>query len=103
MEKDPTVLFLFCSDLLEAKPEIPTSDTISPTINRDIPHIQDLGYLHIFFFLFTTAPAAYGSSQARGLNQSHSCWPIPQPQQRQSRAASVIYTRAHGNARSLTH
>ena len=37
----------------------------------------------LFFFLFRAAPAAYGSSQARGPNQSHSCWPMSQPQQQQ--------------------
>ena len=28
---------------------------------------------------------------------------MPEPQQRQIRAASVTYTTAHGNARSITH
>ena len=31
------------------------------------------------------------------------CWPMPQPQQCQIRAASATYTTAHKNARSLTH
>ena len=38
-----------------------------------------------------------------GSNQSCSCWPTPQPQQLQIRAASVIYTTALGSAGSLTH
>ena len=39
--------------------------------------------LSFLFFLFMAAPMAYGSSQARGPNQSCSHWPISQPQQRQ--------------------
>ena len=38
-----------------------------------------------------------------GLNWSHSCWPIPQPQQHGIWAKSVIYTTAHGNSESPTH
>ena len=59
-----------------------------------------------FFCLFAisrAAPAAYGGSQARGLYQSCSYWPTPQPQQRRIRAASAPYTTAHHNTRSLTH
>ena len=56
-----------------------------------------------FFFLFTAAPAACGSPQARsrtgaaaaGLHHSHG--------NTGSEAASVIYAAARGNARSLTH
>ena len=45
-------------------------------------------YLFIFvFWFFRASPTAYGSSQARG----------------GIGAASVTYTTAHGNARSLTH
>ena len=61
-----------------------------------------LGLL-LFIFLFRTTPVAYGSSQARGLNQSYSCWPTPQPQQRQIRATSETFTTAQGNIGSLTH
>ena len=35
--------------------------------------------------------------------RSHSLWPTPQPQQHQILAESAAYTKAHGNARSLTH
>ena len=38
-----------------------------------------------------------------GSNQSYSCWPILQPQQHRIRAATVSYTTAHNNSRSLTH
>ena len=38
-----------------------------------------------------------------GSTRSCSCWPIPEPQQHQIRAASATYTTAHGNAWSLTH
>ena len=56
----------------------------------------------IFFCLLRAAPVAYGSSQARGWTLSCSCQPTPQPQQLKIQAASVTYTTAHGNARSLT-
>ena len=56
-----------------------------------------------FFFPPRAVPMAYGSSQARGVNWSSSCRPTPQPQQCRIWAASLNYTTAHGNARSLTH
>ena len=60
--------------------------------------------LGFFFGLFLgLLPQHNGGSQARGLNRSCSCWPIPQPKQRQIQAASATYTTAHGNAGSLTH
>ena len=55
------------------------------------------------FLLFRAATMAYGDSQARGSNQSYSCWPLPQPQQCQIWATSATYTTAHSNAKSLTH
>ena len=57
----------------------------------------------VLVLLFRATPTAYGSSQARGLNQSCSCWPMPQPELCGIRAASVTYTTAQGNARSLAH
>ena len=60
-------------------------------------------FYYFIFLVFRTAPVAYGSSQARGSNQSHSCQPTPQPQQRRIRAASVTYTTAHGSTGSVTH
>ena len=56
-----------------------------------------------FFGLFRATPVAYGGSQARGSNQSCSCWPTPQPQQCQIQAASANCTAAQGNTSSLTH
>ena len=58
-----------------------------------------------FFFLFRATPAAYGSSQARGLNRSCSCRSTPQPQAqpREIRAKFLTYVTAHCNAGSLTH
>ena len=38
-----------------------------------------------------------------GVKWSCSCWPAPQPQQYRIWVASVTYTIAHSNARSLTH
>ena len=77
-------------------------------------------YLHfcVRVCFFRAAPAAYGGSQVRdrigataaGLHHSQSnpgsnphLHPIPQPQQRGTKAMSVTYTTAHGNASSLTH
>ena len=61
----------------------------------------------VFFLLsqkkFMAAPAAYGSSQARGSNQSCSCWPTPQPQQHQIQGTSAAYAIACSNVRCLTH
>ena len=51
------------------------------------------------FCLFRATPMACGSSSARG----HVCWPMPQPRQHQILGASLTYTAACGNARSLTH
>ena len=59
--------------------------------------------LFLAFVFFRAAPVAYGGSQDQGSSRSYSCWPKPQPQQHQIRAASETYTTAHGNARSLTH
>ena len=65
--------------------------------------ISGLIYSKVTFFLFRATPAAYGSFQAKGSNESYSCRSTPQPQQRQMRATSVSYTMAHGNTRFLTH
>ena len=61
-------------------------------------------FLSFFFFVFSRAePRAYGDSQARGWIRAVAHQPTPQPQQLGIRAASVPYTTAHVNARSLTH
>ena len=39
----------------------------------------------------------------RGSNWSYSCRPIPQPQQHQIQASSVMYSTDHANTRSLMH
>ena len=60
-------------------------------------------YLILFIFLlFMAAPAAYGNSQA-GVESELQLQPTPQPQRWGTRAAPVIYTPVHGNARSPTH
>ena len=56
-----------------------------------------------FFFLFRDIPVAYGSSQARGRIRAAAAGPTPQTQQLGIWAASMAYTIACGNARSLTH
>ena len=64
-------------------------------------------FFFFFFLLFRVAPMVYGCSQARGWNQSYSCWPTPQPQQCGIQATPVTYIRhssiAHGSAGSATH
>ena len=59
----------------------------------------------ILFFFFRDTPTAQGGSQARVPIGAavYSCWPTPQLQQYHIGAASVTYTTAHGNSRSLTH
>ena len=57
-------------------------------------------FLFLLYWLFRAAHMAYEGSQARGQNQSCSCWPTPQ--QRQIWAASVTYTTALGNSGFLT-
>ena len=37
-----------------------------------------LFFFFFFFFLFRAVPVAYGSSQVRDRNGSHSCCPTPQ-------------------------
>ena len=59
-------------------------------------------YFYLFFCFFRAAPEAHGVSQDRGPIGVTSCWPTPQLQQQQIRAASVTYTTAHGNTEFLT-
>ena len=63
-------------------------------------------YFLIFFafFLGGGGPACgIGRVPGEGANQSYSCQPTPQPQQRQIWTASATYSTAHSNAGSLTH
>ena len=57
----------------------------------------------ISFWSFSGCPLSTWKFAGEGLNQSFSCWPPPQPEQCQIQAASVTYTGAPSNARSLTH
>ena len=67
-------------------------------------NLEDFLLLLLFcFLLFRATPGACGSSQARGSNRSCNCWPASQPQQHRIQAASVTYTTAHSNTRSLPH
>ena len=56
------------------------------------------------FLLFRAAPAAYRSSQARGLIGATAtiCWPTAQPQQCGIHAASATYITAHGKVNPLS-
>ena len=55
------------------------------------------------FFPFQGCTHGIWRVPGQGSNQSCSCRPAPQPQQRCIRALSATYTTAHGNAGSLTH
>ena len=60
-------------------------------------------YLFIYSFCFLGLHLWHMEVPRLGLNQSCSCWPVPQPQQRRIRATPVTYTAVHRDARSLTH
>ena len=57
----------------------------------------------VSFFLFRAAPAACGSSQARGQLGASAASPHFQLQQHQIQATPATFTIAHGNTGSLTH
>ena len=59
-------------------------------------------YSYLLIYLFLVLYWQHMEVPRLGLNWSYSCGPAPQPQQCGIWAASVIYTTAHGIARSLT-
>ena len=64
------------------------------------------GYLLFFFFFFVflmAAPAAYGSSQARGQIGAVGYPPTPQDSNNRSEPRLRLNTTAHSNTGSLTH
>ena len=73
--------------------------SIEPTASQ-LNQWMSVTHSHFFFFffgLFRAAPAAYGSSQARGQTSNQSCGHQPthtEPQQWQFWTTSVIYTTA---------
>ena len=82
-----------------------------PLLSIHVPLLRfiDSGFILVvtffssfFFPLFKAAPTTYAGSQAR-VNQSCSCWPMPQPWQHRIQAMPATYATAQGNARSLTH
>ena len=69
----------------------------------DPPQIGDLSFFFLFVFFFCSGPNLWHTEVPRlRVNQSYSCWPMPQPQPPWIQAASVTYAAAHGNTRSLT-
>ena len=60
-------------------------------------------FFFFFFFVFLGPHPWHVEVPRLGVNQSYSCQPTPQPQQRGIQAASSAYTTALGNAGSLTH
>ena len=61
------------------------------------------GFFLFTFFAFEGRTRGIWRFPDLGSNQSYSCWPMPQPQQRGIRATSATYTTALGNAGSLIH
>ena len=61
-------------------------------------------YIQFFFFFFFLGLSVQHMEVPRlGWNQSCSCQPTPQPQERRIWAVSATCATAHGNAISLTH
>ena len=78
--------------------------TALPNLNFGLPASRSEtmnAFLFSFFFFFRAETAAYRNAKSRGSNRSRSHWPMPQPHG--IWVASVTYTTAHGNIRSLTH
>ena len=75
------------------------------SVETYLPDIKGRNSFNLFFFFFFLGPYLWHIEvPGLGVNQSCSCWPTPQPQQRQIWAMSATYyTTAHGNAGSLTH
>ena len=65
--------------------------------------VVHLSPILFFFFVFLGPHPWHVEVPRLGVNQSYSCQPTPQPQQRGIQAASSAYTTALGNAGSLTH
>ena len=58
----------------------------------------------LFYFILSLGPHLWHMEISRlGVQSELSYWPTAQPQQHQIQGASVTYTTAHSNARSLTH
>ena len=64
-----------------------------------------VGFFKLYLFIFAFQGCTRGTQRfpVQELNQSQSCQPTPQTQQRRMRAASSTYTTAHDNVGSLTH
>ena len=99
-----------------AKPKILTILIVTYTIFTIYLLLEKLTISSIFVVFFLWAQIFLFSSfllfmvtlgkwkfPGQGLNQSCSCWPLPQPQPHQIRAMSVTYTTAHGSTGSLFH
>ena len=61
-----------------------------------------LGTRSVILLLLFLVPATYRRFPGWGSNWSCSCWPMPQPQQCQIRAAFATYAAAHSNTGFLT-
>ena len=74
-------------------------------ITHRIKSFSSRNFLSSFFFFFSFLGYTCGIQKfpGQGLDWSYSCQPTPRPQQCWIQAASMTYTTAHGNARSLTH
>ena len=74
-------------------------DWMLPNLFRQLPLLFLLSFFLLFFFL--GLHLQHMEVPRLGSNWSCCCRPMPQP--RQIWAASLTYTTAHGNTRSLTH
>ena len=72
-------------------------------ISKDNKDILILFFVQFCFLLFQGCTCGIWKFPGQWSNRSCICQPSPQPQQCQSRAASVTYTSTHRNAASLTH
>ena len=69
-----------------------------------LPETGSLSKILLFSFFLSFEGCTCGIWKLPGWgNRSYSFWPTPQPQQHGIQTASVTYTTAHGNTKSLTH
>ena len=82
------------------------ADAVLPVAARAPSLIHHRLETYLFFFVclfFCSGPNLRHTKVPRlRVNQSYSCWPMPQPQPPRIQAASVTYAAAHGKTRSLT-
>ena len=84
----------------------PLQDLRKSTTNIFRGYVSVKSAKYCFFVVggvFSCHRCSIGNSPSKGLNQSYSCQPQPQPQQHGIWAVSVTHSTAHGNTGSPTH